>query len=116
MGVMIVRFGEADGSRWGRIIGDAPTAAEASIDVVPLDTRAETTGDLIAAIEGNRSLLDAGVSRHILGSALRSPITTDASLLCQGLNYRDHAAEAGHAARKPHLFFPQARSARSGPS
>src|SRR6266478_4786235 len=115
MGVMIVRFGEGAGSRWGRIVGDAPTAAEASIDVVPLDTRAETTGDLIAAVEGNRSLLDAGVSRHILGSALRSPITTDARLLCQGLNYRDHAAEAGHHERKQNLLFTKASSSLSGP-
>jgi len=63
--------------------------------VYPLDTRAETTGDLIAAVERNRSLLDSGQPLRILGGALRSPITTDARLLCQGLNYRDHAAEAG---------------------
>src|SRR5258706_14448750 len=99
MGVMIVRFGEGAGSRWGRIVGDAPTAAEASIDVVPLDTRAETTGDLIAAVEGNRSLLGAGGFSHILCSALRSPITTDARLLCQAINYRHHTAVAGHHTR-----------------
>jgi 2-keto-4-pentenoate hydratase/2-oxohepta-3-ene-1,7-dioic acid hydratase in catechol pathway len=115
MGVMIVRFGEGNGNRWGRIVGDAPTAAQASIDVVPLDTRAETTADLIAAVEGNRSLLDAGVSRHILGSALRSPITTNARLLCQGLNYRDHAVEAGHHERKQNLLFTKASSSLSGP-
>jgi 2-keto-4-pentenoate hydratase/2-oxohepta-3-ene-1,7-dioic acid hydratase in catechol pathway len=115
MGVMIVRFGEGDESRWGRIIGDAPTGPDTSINVVPLDTRAKTTGDLIAALEGIHSLLTGGKPIHIPGSALRSPITTDARLLCQGLNYRDHAAEAGHHERKQNLLFTKASSSLSGP-
>jgi 2-keto-4-pentenoate hydratase/2-oxohepta-3-ene-1,7-dioic acid hydratase in catechol pathway len=115
MGVMIVRFGEGNESRWGRIVGDAPTAAEASIDVVLIETRAETTGDLIAAVESNPSLLETGSSRRISAGALRSPITTDARLLCQGLNYRDHAAEAGHGERKANLLFTKASSSLSGP-
>ncbi len=115
MGVMIVRFGEGNKSRWGRVVGDAPTGPETSIDIIPLDTRAETTGDLIAAVERNRSLLDGGQPLRILGGALRSPITTDARLLCQGLNYRDHAAEAGHHERKQNLLFMKASSSLSGP-
>jgi len=115
MGVMIVRFGEGNESRWGRVVGDAPTGPETPINIVPLDTRAETTGDLIAAVEHNRSLLEGGRPLRFLGGALRSPITTDARLLCQGLNYRDHAAEAGHHERKQNLLFMKASSSLSGP-
>jgi 2-keto-4-pentenoate hydratase/2-oxohepta-3-ene-1,7-dioic acid hydratase in catechol pathway len=115
MGVMIVRFGEDNKSRWAQIVGAAPTGSEALIDVIPLDTRAETTGALIGAIEADHSILDGGKAHRIQGSALRSPITMDARLLCQGLNYRDHASEAGHHERKQNLLFTKASSSLSGP-
>lgn len=115
MGVMIVRFSEGDRNRWGRIVGAAPTEADSLIDVVPIDTSAETTGGLIEAIERDPLLLDGGTPVQLQGSALRSPITTDARLLCQGLNYRDHANEAGHHERKQNLLFMKASSSLSGP-
>jgi 2-keto-4-pentenoate hydratase/2-oxohepta-3-ene-1,7-dioic acid hydratase in catechol pathway len=115
MGIMIVRFSDQGADYWGRIVGNAPASRQASIHVVPIQTRAETTSDLIAALGSDPPPGDAGSPIRISGAQLRCPITTDAQLLCQGLNYRDHAAEAGHQERKPNLLFMKASSSLSGP-
>lgn len=115
MGVMIVRFGEGDTGQWGRVVGKAPTGPDTSIEILALETHAETTGDFIAGVERSPSLLEGGQPLRVQGRSLRSPITTDARLLCQGLNYRDHAAEAGHHERKQNLLFMKASSSLSGP-
>lgn len=44
-----------------------------------------------------------------------SPVTTPGQIMCQGLNYGDHAAESGHARRSRNMFFPKAPSSISGP-
>jgi 2-keto-4-pentenoate hydratase/2-oxohepta-3-ene-1,7-dioic acid hydratase in catechol pathway len=46
---------------------------------------------------------------------LLSPVTTDAQIFAQGLNYVAHASEAQHAHRKSNLIFTKASSALTGP-
>jgi len=115
MGLMIVRFNENGAHRWGRIIGEAPGSAEASITVAPLLTRAENTGALIHELSSDRAARDCGATIRLSAGQLKCPITAEAQLLCQGLNYRDHAAEAGHDERKQNLLFTKASSSLSGP-
>ena len=44
-----------------------------------------------------------------------SPITADATLVCQGLNYASHAREARHGDRTSNLIFGKASSSITGP-
>ena len=114
MPVMIVRY-KADGRiRWGTVEGPAPRSASDSITVRPLDIDAATTAELIESFEAadmeGRLLSAVSVSAR----ALLSPITRDASLICQGLNYADHAAEAQHQTRRQNLIFAKASSSITG--
>lgn len=115
MTLMIVRYGADNGKpRWGKLVGDAPSGPDQTLAVVELDTEAETTGDLIAALDLGEIALD-GAATEISAAALLSPVTQDATLVCQGLNYSDHVAEAGHTERKANLLFLKASSSLSGP-
>jgi 2-keto-4-pentenoate hydratase/2-oxohepta-3-ene-1,7-dioic acid hydratase in catechol pathway len=70
------------------------------IELVESATDAATTGALIDTLEHERARFERGTRARVFARALRSPITGDATLLCQGLNYREHAAEAGHHDRR----------------
>ncbi|WP_065757542.1 fumarylacetoacetate hydrolase family protein [Sphingobium chlorophenolicum] len=85
------------------------------IEVVPIATDATTTAGLIAAIDADPALPSRGKAVRIEAATLLSPVTSDATLICQGLNYREHAAEAGHHERKANLFFAKASSSLTGP-
>jgi 2-keto-4-pentenoate hydratase/2-oxohepta-3-ene-1,7-dioic acid hydratase in catechol pathway len=114
MPVMIVRYRTDDRVRWGAVDGPAPRSANDSITIRPLDIDAGTTGELIEAFEKGdmeRRLLSAV---PVTARALLSPITRDASLICQGLNYADHAAEAQQHTRKQNLIFAKASSSITG--
>ncbi len=115
MTLMIVRYSSGEGTPlWGKLIGTAPTSPEQLIDVIELDTDAATTSDLIGELDAGQISLD-GPTRRIPAKLLRSPVTSDATLVCQGLNYSDHVKEAGHSERKANLLFIKASSALSGP-
>src|ERR1700756_1651459 len=103
MPVMIVRYRTDGRIRWGAVEGAAPRSANDSITIRPLNLDAGTTAELIEAFESadmERRLLSAV---PVTARALLSPITRDASLICQGLNYADHAAEAQQHTRKQNL-------------
>jgi 2-keto-4-pentenoate hydratase/2-oxohepta-3-ene-1,7-dioic acid hydratase in catechol pathway len=59
--------------------------------------------------------VEHGATVSISASHLLSPVTPDASLVCQGLNYASHAQEAGLAGRKSNLLFAKAGSSITGP-
>jgi len=49
----------------------------------------------------------------VVGESFLSPVTTDAQLVCQGLNYRAHAEEAAHAHRRRQPWCSPRRRRRS---
>jgi 2-keto-4-pentenoate hydratase/2-oxohepta-3-ene-1,7-dioic acid hydratase in catechol pathway len=114
MALLIVRYLERGVIRWGRLVSSAPSAAATPIKVAPLKTNATTTASLIAAFDA-RELDEAEEAVSLGATALLSPITSDATLVCQGLNYVSHAAEARHHERKQNLFFAKASSSLTGP-
>jgi len=113
MGKLVVRYRDGDALRWGLLEGDAPTAPEDRLTVRPLLSGAATTSALIDALEAGD--VDSQEAVSISAAGLLSPITGDASIFCQGLNYGAHAAEAQHHVRKSNLVFGKASSALAGP-
>lgn len=113
MPTMIVRYRDGDSLRWGVIPGEAPTSGSGNASVIPLSADAQTTAEIIALYDSGKLDLTAA-SVTVPAKDFLSPVTTDASLICQGLNYSDHAAEAQHASRKQNLFFAKASSSITG--
>jgi 2-keto-4-pentenoate hydratase/2-oxohepta-3-ene-1,7-dioic acid hydratase in catechol pathway len=110
---LLIRFLEGNTPRWAELRGKAPAAADDVVDVAPFDIAAASTAELIAALDQDAvGHLD---SMHIAARQLLSPITADATLVCQGLNYADHANEASHGNRKSNLIFGKASSSICGP-
>ena len=114
MALLIVRYLNQGVPHWGKLISQAPSSAAAHIEVAPLKTRATTTAALITAFDA-RELDEVEQPIALEAAALLSPITSDATLVCQGLNYVGHAAEARHHERKQNLFFAKASSSLTGP-
>ena len=114
MALSIVRYLDQGVIRWGRLSSRAPSAAAAHIQLVPLKTNAATTAALVAAFDAGE-LREVEEVVSVKGGALLNPVTTDATLVCQGLNYISHAAEAQHHERKQNLFFSKASSSLTGP-
>jgi len=111
---LIVRFlDERRDTRWGELTGRAPASPDDLVEVVPFDTTASTTAELISALD--RSVIKSLDHVGIEASRLLSPITDDAALVCQGLNYAEHANEASHGDRKSNLIFYKASSSICGP-
>jgi len=52
---------------------------------------------------------------HPINPEILSPITSDSTLVCQGLNYSEHAAEAQQHTRRSNLIFAKASSSLTGP-
>jgi 2-keto-4-pentenoate hydratase/2-oxohepta-3-ene-1,7-dioic acid hydratase in catechol pathway len=115
MPIPIVRYQSENIALWATLAGVAPTRAEDSVAIKATRERPATTAEIIelVATKGGE-LFDEEVST-IPASWLLSPVTSDARIICQGLNYRDHAAEAGHQERKQNLFFSKASSSLCGP-
>jgi 2-keto-4-pentenoate hydratase/2-oxohepta-3-ene-1,7-dioic acid hydratase in catechol pathway len=114
MNSMIVRYRQARHVFWGKLLGQAPTSGTDVLDVAPLVANAATTGELIASLIDVPHLA-VGDPVTIKASQLLSPITEDATLICQGLNYISHQAESGYTERKQNLLFSKAASSLSGP-
>ena len=114
MAMLIVRYPEADRVRWGRLAGNAPTHAGDVVLVEPIISDATTTGELLSELESPRSLATTAATR-IPASRLLSPVTSGAQLICQGLNYATHAAEAQQHTRRSNLIFSKATSSLTGP-
>jgi 2-keto-4-pentenoate hydratase/2-oxohepta-3-ene-1,7-dioic acid hydratase in catechol pathway len=112
MSLLIVRYLTAEGPRWGRLSGTTPTLASDRIEVTPIQTQAATTGALIESL-GDLTALADGPTVTIAAAQLLSPVTTDARLLCQGLNYGEHASQSLVHVRKRNLLFMKASSSLS---
>src|SRR5882757_3055623 len=115
MAMLIVRYRDGNKPAWGRLTAEAPRSPRETLELRKLPIEAQTTAGLISALADHPQLGETGTPGHIPASQLLSPVTPDAQLICQGLNYRDHAAEAGHHVRKQNLFFTKASSSLSGP-
>jgi 2-keto-4-pentenoate hydratase/2-oxohepta-3-ene-1,7-dioic acid hydratase in catechol pathway len=113
MAQMLIRYLSAGHSRWGQLTGPAPEGANDTVDVRPFKANPKSTRELISLL-GSRWEFEKIVER-IEASALLSPVTADSRLLCQGLNYQEHAAEAQHAQRRSNLIFSKASSSLNGP-
>jgi 2-keto-4-pentenoate hydratase/2-oxohepta-3-ene-1,7-dioic acid hydratase in catechol pathway len=114
MAMLIVRYQDADRVRWGRLAGNAPARASDVVLVEPIISDAVTTGELLSELESPRSLATTAATQ-IPASRLLSPITSSAQLICQGLNYATHAAEAQQHTRRSNLIFAKASSSLTGP-
>lgn len=113
MSAMVVRYQiGSEPPRWGRLVSDAPSSPGDEIIVEQFPVEARTTSEFIEALDKNPG---AGERRSFQASALLSPVTSDATLVCQGLNYGDHAQESGHHVRRENLLFGKASSSLSGP-
>lgn len=109
----IVRFAGAKGPTWGILESDPPHRASDRVIVRELRTQALTTGELIAELGVGAA--DEGEAVTLGADHLLSPISANAQLLCQGLNYGAHASEAQHHERKSNLLFAKASSSLTGP-
>ena len=113
MALLIVRYLDKGAARWGKIVDAAPTSVGDKVAIVPFETTATTTAEFIAAFDAGA--LKEAPATAVTAVDLLSPVTSDATLICQGLNYANHAAEAQHHARKQNLFFLKASSSLTGP-
>jgi 2-keto-4-pentenoate hydratase/2-oxohepta-3-ene-1,7-dioic acid hydratase in catechol pathway len=107
----IVRFSAGEAIRWGVLQGPPPQSPADSAVVRPLVTAVAGTAELLNVLDSG---CDEESARSVPASAFRSPITSDAQLVCQGLNYRSHAEEAAHAHRRRNLIFAKAASSLAG--
>jgi len=112
MSRMIARYGDDGAVRWGELVGAAPHAATDDVALRPLLLQADTTASLLTQIGAP---VERGPKVSVKASRLMSPVTPDAALVCQGLNYASHAQEAQHAQRKSNLIFGKAGSSITGP-
>ncbi len=109
MVVHLVRYENNECPSWGVLTGDL---------ISPLTGNYPRTADLIergrddwtAAAAQRGSVLVADVS-------LLSPVTTPCRVMCQGVNYREHAIESGMNPDKRtfNLFFDKTDAAVTGP-
>jgi 2-keto-4-pentenoate hydratase/2-oxohepta-3-ene-1,7-dioic acid hydratase in catechol pathway len=111
----IVRYKMDGEARWGRLVSAAPTRPDDQVTVEPLASSAPTTAALLAEYDATDDLPGSGATVSLAARDITSPVTADATLICQGLNYSDHAAESGHGARKANLLFSKASSSLTGP-
>jgi 2-keto-4-pentenoate hydratase/2-oxohepta-3-ene-1,7-dioic acid hydratase in catechol pathway len=113
MAALVVRFRLGEAVRWGVLEGPAPGSGSDRLVVAPLLVEAPLTSDLIAAFEAGAPPAEAAI--EIEASELLAPITSDATLVCQGLNYQTHSNEAQQSERKSNLLFAKASSSLTGP-
>jgi 2-keto-4-pentenoate hydratase/2-oxohepta-3-ene-1,7-dioic acid hydratase in catechol pathway len=107
----VVRFLQGDTLRWGFLRGTPPQHGTDLVTVAPLLARCETTAELLTLLAGE---LQVEPVRSIAASDLRSPITTDGQVVCQGLNYRSHSEESAQGHRRRNLIFAKAASSLTG--
>ena len=110
---MLVRYLHADRTSWGKLVGAAPRSGKDSLAVEPLKSSVSTTRELISLLDANALEFEAPLT--LGASQLLSPITSDSTLVCQGLNYSEHAAEAQQHTRRSNLIFAKASSSLTGP-
>src|ERR1700677_2906007 len=112
MAHLFVRYVSGGGTSWGELAGPAPLSAQDTVEVRPLEQNPKSLRELIPLSSAG---WDCGRALRIAATQLLSPVTADSRLVCQGLNYQEHAAEAQHAKRRSNLIFAKASSSLNGP-
>ena len=111
MALHIVRFRHQDQTRWGLFDG---------MQIQPIDAPCTTTSALIElGYAGIQSRLASDQPAVDLGNVvLLSPITTDAKVLCQGANYRQHMIDSGMNPddKSFNMFFTKSSASITGPT
>ncbi|WP_179403268.1 fumarylacetoacetate hydrolase family protein [Burkholderia guangdongensis] len=117
MAALILRYRDGDGaSRWARLVSAPPAHPTDVIDVSDLPLAPNSTTDAVIAAYGrNPERFERADVVKITAAQLQSPVTSDATIICQGLNYATHAAEAGHHERKQNLLFAKSSTSLCGP-
>jgi 2-keto-4-pentenoate hydratase/2-oxohepta-3-ene-1,7-dioic acid hydratase in catechol pathway len=110
----LVRFAGKEAIHWGRLASSPPSTPEESVEVEVLEADDHSLRTLIGRVEQYRLAGNTGRIERVSASQLLCPLTDDVSLLCQGLNYTDHAAEAQHSERRANLIFSKASSSLTG--
>lgn len=111
MAMHIVRFRHQDLIRWG-LLQDA--------QILPLDIPCTTTAALVSL--GYQGVHEAlGLAAAPVDAArvdLLSPITSDAKVLCQGANYRQHMLDSGVDPddKQFNMFFTKSSASITGPT
>jgi 2,4-didehydro-3-deoxy-L-rhamnonate hydrolase len=83
----LIRYQHQNRPQWGVLFGKK---------IAPLDTDANTTGEVIDAHwEAIWALTAAQASISLSNVSLLSPVTSDQQFICQGVNYASHVRESG---------------------
>lgn len=111
MGVHVARFRREGQTEWGVVEGDA---------LWPIAGDYPSLSDFLKKAKGTALAMNGADSqdRVALDSvSLLSPVTAPCNIVCQGLNYGAHRAEAGTNQEKApfNLLFMKAPSSLSGP-
>lgn len=96
--------------RWGVVHGDA---------VAPLEGTYATTGELVTDGEDDwRARAGEPATIPVAEVEVLSPVTTPCRVMCQGMNYREHAVESGQDpdAQAFNLFFDKTDASVTGPT
>jgi 2-keto-4-pentenoate hydratase/2-oxohepta-3-ene-1,7-dioic acid hydratase in catechol pathway len=101
----IARIERDGGTAYARVENDR---------LIPLEVGSEATGDLIAAGAFDSSS-DAGEAIPLASARLLAPVHRPGKVAAIGLNYVDHAAEAGRALPSEPLVFAKFSSSIIGP-
>ncbi len=105
MVVRVTRFAIGGEPLWGILDGD---------EIAPLEGTFVSTADILRLPPAELKAR-AGAERFPISDAnILSPVTAPAQIVCQGLNYADHADQSGHALRHKNLLFMKAASSLSG--
>lgn len=115
MVIHLARFTRTDrtgdtGPTWGVVHGSL---------IAPLAGSYATTGELITAGEDDwRARGEEPGTVPLSDVGILSPVTTPCRVMCQGVNYREHAIESGMDpdARTFNLFFDKTDASITGPS
>jgi len=102
--VRIVSYSTGDGARAGALVDDRV------VDIGPSVRELLTLGSLERAVAG----LDAGTGRSLAEVELLPPVPDPDKIVCLGLNYGAHAAEAGLEPPDSPTFFAKFRNALAG--
>lgn len=113
MSIRMIRYAGDGRLMWGELISNAPYSPSDVVKLRPITKAFDTTAELVHAFGAGDLPKAAPIS--IEASQITSPITPDATILCQGMNYWSHAEESGQSERQSNLFFMKASSAICGP-
>lgn len=108
----LVSFGDAHGTRIGRLEGERVVDLAAAAPELPRELRALLEAGPLAL---GRASSASGPSLALASLRLEAPIPRPGKILAVGLNYRDHAAETGRAPPAVPVIFNKQRTAANGP-